>query len=73
MSAGKSSKVVALAVLRGGDVHARAECDIYSRRHTRMFDILDEMGFVEELEDVELKYTRLMSRPGEHCGPQHNG
>jgi hypothetical protein len=40
---------VALAVLRGGDVHARAECDIYSRRHTRMFDILDEMGKISPL------------------------
>lgn len=33
-----------------------------------------KIGLVEELEDVELKCTRLMSSTGEHCGwPQHNG
>lgn len=34
-----------------------------------MFDILDqEWCLAEELEDVELKCTRLMLSPGEHGG-----
>jgi hypothetical protein len=47
---------------------------VYIKGHTRMFDILDEgRCLVGELEDVELKCTRLMSL-GEHCGwLQHTG
>lgn len=63
---------MAPAVLRAGDVHSnRTKRDIYSKGHTRMFDILDEEWcLVDKLEDVELKCTRLMSLENIVGGPK---
>lgn len=62
---------MALGVLRAGDVYSnRTEWGAYSKGHTRMFDILDEEWcLVDQLEDVELKCTRLMSLENIVGGP----